>query len=424
MLPIYKLYPLKTFLITALLLLFSFIPSAYSQSYFAQSSKGIASSHLNGNALPRVTNGGSYSANFFLDYYISDSIAYTATSFMNLQGQLINKYYNFPTDTTKSYKASSMFGMNYFCINAISVAFDTIVTGTTGYLEDTIGRALVDTIYVPIVQVNHSGRNDTLEIQLTTVDATGYPDYNTYLLDTMVVASSLGAGNDFTVKTIKWNLSSYVIPASRFAVNVTYRDPSKLDSCWFIYGYGDFTKSCSYEAGHTTFADISHFSKIKTTPKPFFANSFALFNQYAAYGDLPAKDGNNEFFPCTAVDTDHFIPGTDGANYLQDIDIAAYVTFISYAGVPDIHTSGISISQNYPNPFTSITTINYTLIKSANVSLTVKDIAGREILSENYGNMNPGQHSINLSASGLSPGVYFYSITCSGYTITKKMILY
>ena len=84
------------------------------------------------------------------------------------------------------------------------MAFDTI----PGSNYDTISQTLIDTLYVPIIQVNHSGLNDTLEIQLTTVDINGYPQTNNYIVDTLVVADSansynIGAGNDNTINTDK-----------------------------------------------------------------------------------------------------------------------------------------------------------------------------------------------------------------------------
>ena len=321
-----------------------------------------------------------------------------------------------------------MFFMNYYCINSISVAFDSI----PGYSTDTIGQTQIDSIFVPIIQVNHSGLNDTLEVQLTTVDSHGYPNTNAYVSDTLVIADAgnnynIGAGNNYTINTIKWALANSNNPqirGGRFAVNVTYHDSTKKDSCWFVYGYGSFTDTCpNKQPGTNYFANTSHFSSVKALPKAFIANSFALYNEYAGKGYLPDPTGDNIFFPCDTTEV-LFHPGMDGANYIQDIAISANVLFLSYLGVPNIHTTDIAVGQNYPNPYKNTTTINYTLLKSGNISLKIADITGRNIFSQNYGTINPGQHTINIDAGTLSSGVYFYSIICSGYTVTKKMIVY
>lgn len=419
---------MRTLLLIITLLFFSYLPSAYSQSYFAQNPiPQVKNTHsINGSKLPKPTSAIQDSLYSLIDYYALDSAIYGPNNFKGTQGQLINSAYSYPSDTTNSYKASSSFFMNYSCINAISVAFDTI----PGHEQDTISQSQIDTLFVPIIQVNHSGLNDTLEIQITTVDANGYPITNNYQLDTLIIADSsnhynIGAGNDYTINTLKWNLNNYSLSGGRFAVNVTYRDSTKKDSCWFIYGYGAFTATCPYESNTHTFANITHFANIGAHPKSFYANSFALFNQYTGLGGfLPAQDGNNIFFPCTAADTDSFHPGIDGANYLQDIDIAAHIHYYSYSGVPTLHNPGINVSQNYPNPYNNTTLINYTLIKQADVSLHIVDLTGRQIVSQSFGIMGTGQHSITLNANSFNPGVYFYSISSSGYTITKKMVIY
>lgn len=418
---------MRTALLTILFIFFSFLPFARAQNYYAQKvSAGATYNHpLIGGGLHRLTGvGGVDSSYIFLDYYMADSAMYGPNNFIGMQGQLINSAYNYPADTTNSYKATSMFFMNYDCINAISVAFDSII----GYSEDTIALTQIDTLYLPIVQVNHSGLNDTLDIQITTVDEQGYPFTNTYEIDTLIIDSNhinnIGAGNDYTVKIIKWNLSNYPLHGGRFAVNVTYLDSTKQDSCWFIYGYGSFLNTCSNKVqGTNYFAKTTHFSNIDATPKDFFANSFAQWNEYASRPFLPDKTGDNVYYPCdTSIHT--FNPATDGVNYLQDIDIAAQVLFTSYLSIPALHLAGISVNQNYPNPFNNLTIINYNLVKQADVSLKVIDLMGREIASQSYGIMSPGQHSISLNANNLSAGVYFYSITSSGYTITKKMVVY
>jgi hypothetical protein len=415
----------KTFLLT-ISLLFSSLPFAYSQSYYAQNGKGLPCHHLTGAGVPKLTSEGIDSSNLFIDYYLSDSLLYTP-NYVGLQGQLLNSYYKYPADTLNSYKGKSMFFMNYDCINSIAVAFDSLVVGSKGYSADTIAGIQLDTLYIPIIQVHNSAYThyDTLEIQLISVDGDGYPVFGSLALaDTLIIADTIGAGNDSTIYTIKWNLSSLQLLSTKFAVNITYYDSTKQDSCWFIYGYGSFSSHCAEEGSKTIFADNTNFSNIPNNIKDFKANSFAFWNGLAGYGYLPTSNGNNVFYPCNAADTDHFVPGIDGANYLQNIDIAADVFLSSYTGISNLHSPGISIRQNYPNPYNNTTNIGYSLVKSADISLKIVDLAGREVFSQSYGTMASGQHSIVLNANTFSAGVYFYSITSSGYTVTKKMEVY
>ena len=417
---------MKNILLTVSFITIGLLSTAYGQTYYAKHTTGSSNHHV---AAPGLTGtamdtGDAVSSNTYINYYQADS-AFFKTKFRSLQGQLINAYYSYPTDTTNSYLYKSAFFMNYDCINAIAVAFDEIPGGNI----DTVAQAEINYIYLPVIQVNHSGKHDTLQISITTVDAHGYPQTNTYLQDTLIIDSNninnIGAGNDYTVHNIIWKLNKYPIPSNRFAVTVTYFDPSKQDSCWFLYGYGYFKKTCPYEPSNDTiFAANTNYSIITANIKPFVANSIALWNQYAGLGYLPSTDGNNVFYPCTAADSDSYQPGLDGANYLQDIDIAANMLFTSYLGVPTINGTGISVNQNYPNPYNNSSAINYSLTKPGDVSLKITDITGREVFYKDYGSVSPGEHSIELNATMLNSGIYFYSITSSGYTITKKMMVY
>jgi Secretion system C-terminal sorting domain len=417
---------LKTTLLTAFFLFFFFLPFAYSQSYYAQPSKGIADHHIRD--AKRARPSGIDTLPVLLDYYIADTTSRFG-HYTSLQGQLINKYYSYysiPSDTTNSYLGKSMFYMNYDCINSIAVAFDSVYDANynIGYPPYAVSSLAIDTIFIPIIQVNNSNHADTLQLQLTAVDINGYPT-SSYLLDTLVVDTNIGGkGNDTLIKTIKWKLDDYPLSDYRFAVTVTYYDYTKHDSCWFIYGYGYFTKSCPYEGANTLFANPTNFSKIAGSPKPLIANSFAAWNEYTGYGLFPTESGNNVFYPCYAADTSHFHPGTDGANYIQNIDIYADVELATAAGINKLNSAKLFIGQNYPNPFTNSSTITYNISQSSNLTFSVSDLAGREILHQDYGTMPPGQHSITINATTFSPGIYFYSITANGSTVTKKMVVY
>ncbi len=91
------------------------------------------------------------------------------------------------------------------------------------------------------------------------------------------------------------------------------------------------------------------------------------------------------------------------------------------------------LKQNYPNPFNPSTKIEYSLpdivnakyLSSRNVTLKVFDILGREIATLVNENQVAGTYSVDFIASdyNLSSGVYYYSLSVSGYSSTNKMIL-
>lgn len=86
-----------------------------------------------------------------------------------------------------------------------------------------------------------------------------------------------------------------------------------------------------------------------------------------------------------------------------------------------------SLQQNYPNPFNPATTIGFTLPMRADVTVTVTNVVGQEVMSINGGSFAAGLHNIQLDGSKLSSGVYFYTLTANGKTRsfqqTRKMML-
>jgi hypothetical protein len=230
-------------------------------------------------------------------------------------------------------------------------------------------------------------------------------------------------GNNYQVKTIKWPLGAYYVSGARFAITMIYYNHNKKDSCWFVYGYHSFNASCpNMPLGTNTLAYPTDFSRIPYPSNVDTANSFTLWNQYYAYGILPTEGGNNVYYPCDTNETFHY--GIDGANFFQDIHIYVQDTASAYLGIKNMNPAFSIISQNYPNPFNDKTTISYTINKAADVNFKVVDITGRVLLSQSNTKVSPGLHSIMVNASSLSPGVYFYSFSSSGSSVTKKMVVY
>ncbi|MBK9333942.1 MAG: T9SS type A sorting domain-containing protein [Ignavibacteria bacterium] len=81
------------------------------------------------------------------------------------------------------------------------------------------------------------------------------------------------------------------------------------------------------------------------------------------------------------------------------------------------------LSQNYPNPFNPSTTISYEIPVDGAVSLKIFDMSGKEVMSLVDGVKNAGYYSININASNLSSGIYFYKLTANDFTSVKKMML-
>lgn len=83
----------------------------------------------------------------------------------------------------------------------------------------------------------------------------------------------------------------------------------------------------------------------------------------------------------------------------------------------------LQLYQNYPNPFNASTGITFSLPSDGAVKLSIYDSNGSLIETCFSDYAIQGEHTFRYNAGELASGVYLYSLSSSGYTISKKMIL-
>lgn len=115
-----------------------------------------------------------------------------------------------------------------------------------------------------------------------------------------------------------------------------------------------------------------------------------------------------------------------GGNLTSNFDAVpnAFIAQLwTHAGVDDGSGAieGFTLEQNYPNPFNPSTVIKFSLPNQGNAKLTLYDVTGKEIAVIADGMFESGNHSVNFDATGLTSGVYFYTLSSNGNSITKKM---
>lgn len=82
-----------------------------------------------------------------------------------------------------------------------------------------------------------------------------------------------------------------------------------------------------------------------------------------------------------------------------------------------------SLHQNYPNPFNPRTTISFTLPVGGTISLKLYSVDGKQVGTLCEGNYSAGSHQVELDASSLSSGVYFYRLQLGSFSQTRKFML-
>ncbi len=93
----------------------------------------------------------------------------------------------------------------------------------------------------------------------------------------------------------------------------------------------------------------------------------------------------------------------------------------------------LSLLQNYPNPFTSTTSIPYTLSESVPVILNIYNIQGQSMRRFDLGVREVGAyveraHAVswdgrNNLGERAAPGIYFYTLQSGEYVVTRKLMM-
>ena len=116
-----------------------------------------------------------------------------------------------------------------------------------------------------------------------------------------------------------------------------------------------------------------------------------------------------------------------GGSWHGYTDLTYSIRFLT-ASLTDVKNvtaeNGMELVQNYPNPFTTTTKIQYRLNESSNVSFEVRDISGKVVFKKDMGMASAGiPVTYDFNGSDLAPGVYTYSIITAKNVVTRKMTI-
>jgi hypothetical protein len=103
-----------------------------------------------------------------------------------------------------------------------------------------------------------------------------------------------------------------------------------------------------------------------------------------------------------------------------------YLFNVSAAGVdrPEpVSPAVFSLSQNYPNPFMSATTVRYALPRDCRVKITVYNVLGQRVLNLVDEYQTAGVKIVRWDGDSLASGIYFCHMRAGDFTQTKKMLL-
>ena len=86
-------------------------------------------------------------------------------------------------------------------------------------------------------------------------------------------------------------------------------------------------------------------------------------------------------------------------------------------------SKAIKLSQNYPNPFLTNSTIYYSIPRDTEVTLDIYDLQGRLVSTLIHEFGKAGNYKVNVNALLFPSGLYFYKLTTGEFTEIKKFVI-
>ncbi len=210
-------------------------------------------------------------------------------------------------------------------------------------------------------------------------------------------------------------------------------DPETATTVFF-----DSDNPLTYEAENLAFTIEEEDIWLDTDGQPFVWSSIELPTPiliesgvvYQAEYRIPAAGDNIVFSPTPDGDQEKYSSlmydfDDGGWFYLGEAALPIRVRTGNTTGLEQItHENGIKLTQNFPNPFTDDTRIQYQLDETNEATFEVFDMAGKLVYSQDLGLVPAGAANVlEFNRKSLSSGVYTYSITTATERVTRKMTI-
>lgn len=94
----------------------------------------------------------------------------------------------------------------------------------------------------------------------------------------------------------------------------------------------------------------------------------------------------------------------------------------THVSIIDSRIYAFGVQECYPNPAADLTTLTVTNNDEAVINIAINDMTGRMVASSVH-RINAGENKIQLDLTKLPEGVYFYTVSKSNESLTRKLII-
>jgi len=146
------------------------------------------------------------------------------------------------------------------------------------------------------------------------------------------------------------------------------------------------------------------------------------------------SEGNELTFRYWDKSEDVLYTGVQATHIFGNIDFTGLGTYGADLKIASLgfgengQASANYLGQNYPNPYTGQTNIEYGVAEDAHVVLSIYDVYGRMVRVIEDIHREAGKYLVTLDGSTMDAGIYYYKLEIIGknnkFSQTQKMILY
>lgn len=96
---------------------------------------------------------------------------------------------------------------------------------------------------------------------------------------------------------------------------------------------------------------------------------------------------------------------------------------VSVAIEPTAAARGFSLSAAWPNPASSVVTVQYELGQPGPATMMLYDVLGRAVRTLASGSAAAGEHEVAIDVTALASGVYYYRLESGAVALTRSLVV-
>ena len=86
------------------------------------------------------------------------------------------------------------------------------------------------------------------------------------------------------------------------------------------------------------------------------------------------------------------------------------------------NTTQVADAVIYPNPTSSTSTVEFSLVSASEAVVSVTDLSGKIVSERNLGQLNAGVNATEINTTSFNAGIYYVTVSSNGSSVTKKLI--